>query len=65
MENSETGRFEILPHKDGSYHFRLYARNGMLLMKSQKYASLAGCLNAIESVRFHAERAVIVDKTGK
>jgi len=44
-------RYEISPDKGGKLRFNLTAKNGQVVLSSQGYASRAGCLNGIESVR--------------
>ncbi|MCA9916827.1 MAG: YegP family protein [Anaerolineales bacterium] len=44
-------KFEIYTGNDGKHYFRLTARNGQNILSSQGYASKAGCLNGVESVK--------------
>ena len=53
-------KFEMYPDKAGNYRFRLKARNGQIIAVSDSYATKAGCLNGIESVRHNAPLADII-----
>ncbi|WP_292351145.1 YegP family protein [uncultured Methanomethylovorans sp.] len=45
----------------GKYSFRLRARNGEIIATGQVYASKAGCLKGIESVKKNAPQAKVVE----
>ncbi len=53
-------KFEVYQDKAGEYRFRLKARNGEVIATSEGYASKAGCLNGVESVKKNAPDAEIV-----
>jgi len=44
-------KFEVYKDKKGEFRFRLKAKNGEIILASEGYASKAGCLNGIESVK--------------
>ncbi|TGC11324.1 YegP family protein [Methanolobus halotolerans] len=54
-------KFEVFTDKSGKYRFRLKAPNGEIIAVGQAYASKAGCMNGIESVRKNAPVADIVE----
>lgn len=45
------GEFEVKQRKNGEYHFNLKAGNGQVILTSEGYATKAGCMNGISSVR--------------
>ncbi|MBR5444686.1 MAG: YegP family protein [Clostridia bacterium] len=53
-------KFEVYADKAGEFRFRLKARNGEVIAVSEGYASKAGCLNGIESVKKNAPEAEVV-----
>ena len=55
-------KFELYYDKSGDYRFRLKARNGSIIAKSQGYTNKINCLNGIESVRKNALTDVIIDE---
>ncbi|MBN2109839.1 MAG: YegP family protein [Methanosarcinaceae archaeon] len=54
-------KFEVFMDKSGKYRFRLKASNGEIIASGQAYASKAGCMNGIESVKKNAPVADIVE----
>ncbi len=56
-------KFEMYHDKGGEFRFRLKARNGSIIAKSQGYTSKSNCQNGIESVRKNAMSDVIIDET--
>lgn len=58
------GKYKVKQAKDGKYYFILYAANGAILVKSQYYASLAGCDSGLESVKRNYDSPVI-DETNE
>ncbi len=44
-------KFELYQDKAGEFRFRLKARNGEIIGLSDAYASKAGCLSGIDSVK--------------
>ena len=48
------GKFVITLQKNGEHMFNLKASNGQVILTSQGYASKAGCVNGIESVKKNA-----------
>jgi len=48
------GKFVITLQKNGEHMFNLKASNGQVILTSEGYASKAGCLNGIESVKKNA-----------
>ena len=56
-------KFEIYTDKAGEFRFRLKATNGQIIAVSEGYKAMAGCKNAIESVKKNApEAAVMVEE---
>lgn len=52
-------KYEIFNDKNGNFYFYLKAGNGELILKSDAYATKAGCLKSIESVKTNAPIAQI------
>lgn len=50
-------KFELYEDKGGQFRFRLRARNGEIIGSSEGYATKAGCINGMESVRSNAQEA--------
>ena len=48
------GKFELYKGSDKQYRFRLKARNGEIILKSEGYTSKSSCEKGIESVKTHA-----------
>lgn len=55
-------KYEMYHDKGGDYRFRLKAKNGSIIIKSQGYTTKSNCLAGIESVRRNAMSDVIVDE---
>lgn len=55
------GKFELYEDKSGDYRFRLKAGNGEVIATGQGYASKAGALNGIDSVRRNAADAEVIE----
>ena len=55
-------KFEVYADKAGEFRFRLLARNGQNIGKSEGYKSKASCLNGIESVRKNAPTALVQEE---
>lgn len=55
-------KFIIKAQKDGKVKFNLTAKNGEIILSSQGYASMASCLNGIESVKKNAPDAETVEE---
>lgn len=53
-------KFEMYRDKSGDYRFRLRARNGLIIAKSQGYSAKTTCKNGIESVRKNAVTEEII-----
>lgn len=53
-------KFEIYQDKAGEFRFRLKAKNGQNIGKSEGYKSMASCKNGIESVGKNAPEASVV-----
>jgi uncharacterized protein YegP (UPF0339 family) len=51
-------RFELFSDKNGSFRFRLRAKNGKIIAVSQGYSTASACQNGIESVRENAKNGV-------
>ena len=49
------GKFEVYQDTKNEYRFRLKANNGQKILASEGYASKAGCMNGIESVRENSQ----------
>ena len=63
VENFETlthPKYEVYQDKAGEYRFRLKAKNGQNIGKSEGYNTKASCLNGIESVGKNAPEAEII-----
>ena len=63
VENFETlthPKYEVYQDKAGQYRFRLKAKNGQNIGKSEGYKTKASCLNGIESVGKNAPEAEII-----
>ncbi|MBA7502947.1 hypothetical protein ES706_01552 [subsurface metagenome] len=56
-------KFEVYKDEKSEYRFRLRAPNGEIIAVGEAYASKAGCMNGIESVKENAPKAKIVDLT--
>ncbi len=56
------GKFDLWVDKGGEYRFNLVASNGQVIASSQGYASKAGALNGIESVKNNAPDAPVVER---
>src|SRR4029450_2109861 len=48
------GTFEIKRAQDGQFYFNLKARNGEIILTSERYAAKASAHNGIESVKTNA-----------
>ncbi len=55
-------KYEVYQDKAGEYRFRLKARNGEPIGKSEGYKTKASCLNGIESVGKNAPEAEIIEE---
>jgi len=53
------GKYELYQDKAGDWRFRLKAGNGEVIATGQGYASKAGAMNGIDSVRRNADSEVI------
>ena len=63
VENFETlthPKYEVYQDKASEYRFRLKAKNGQNIGKSEGYKTKASCLNGIESVGKNAPEAEII-----
>lgn len=58
------GKFELYQDKGGDWRFRLKAGNGEVVATGQGYASKAGAMNGIDSVRRNAADADVVEVDG-
>lgn len=47
-------KFEIFTGKDDQFYFRLYARKGEIILRSEGYIDKSGCVNGIASVKMNA-----------
>ncbi len=57
------GKFAISKAKNGEYRFRLKARNGQNIGRSEGYKARASCLNGIDSVgRSVPDASVVVEE---
>lgn len=54
------GKFLVYVDKAGEYRFTLKASNGEAIGASEGYSSKAACLNGVESIRKHSQKAEIV-----
>ena len=48
------GTFEIYKDQRDEYRFRLKARNGEIILKSEGYTTKSNCVNGIHSVKTHS-----------
>ena len=55
-------KYEVYQDKAGEFRFRLKARNGEAIGKSEGYKSKASCLNGIDSVGRNAPEGDIVEE---
>lgn len=56
-------KFEVYQDKAGEYRFRLKARNGQNIGRSEGYKAKASCLNGIDSVgRSVPDASVVVEE---
>ena len=55
-------KFEMYQDKAGEFRFRLKARNGEPIGKSEGYKSKASCLNGIESVGKNAPEGEVIEE---
>ena len=55
-------KYEVYLDKAGEYRFRLKARNGEPIGKSEGYKSKASCLNGIESVGKNAPEGEVIEE---
>ena len=53
-------KYEVYQDKAGEYRFRLKAKNGQNIGKSEGYKTKASCLNGIESVGKNGPEAEII-----
>lgn len=49
-------KFQIFTGKDNQFYFRLYAKNGEIILGSEGYVSKSGCQNGISSVKENAPK---------
>ena len=49
-------KFQIFIGKDNQFYFRLYAKNGGIILGSEGYVSKSGCQNGISSVKENAPK---------
>ena len=49
------GKFEVYQDAKTEYRFRLKASNGQTILASEGYATKAGCMNGIQSVRENSQ----------
>ena len=65
VENFETlthPKYEVYQDKAGEFRFRLKARNGEPIGKSEGYKTKASCLNGIESVGKNAPEGEVIEE---
>ena len=55
-------KYEVYQDKAGEFRFRLKARNGEPIGKSEGYKTKASCLNGIESVGKNAPEGEVVEE---
>ena len=63
VENFKTlthPKYEVYQDKAGEFRFRLKAKNGQNIGKSEGYKTKASCLNGIESVGKNAPEAEVI-----
>ncbi|MCR4840184.1 MAG: YegP family protein [Lachnospiraceae bacterium] len=60
FETVKNPKFEVYTDKSGETRFRLKASNGQVIGTGEGYASKAGCLKGIESIKKNAADAEIV-----
>lgn len=60
FEEIKHPKFEVYTDKSGDTRFRLKATNGQIIGTGQGYASKAGCLKGIESIKKNSADASIV-----
>ena len=65
VENPETlthPKYEVYQDKSGEFRFRLKAKNGQNIGKSEGYKAKASCLNGIASVGKNAPDAPVIEE---
>jgi uncharacterized protein YegP (UPF0339 family) len=62
--STDDGRYVRETASNGKAYFKLKARNGEVIGKSQMYASTDGMENGIESCKTNAPKAAVDDQTG-
>ena len=60
FEEIKHPKFEVYADKAGDFRFRLKATNGQIIGTGQGYASKAGCLKGIESIKKNSVDAEII-----
>ena len=55
-------KYEVYQDKAGEYRFRLKARNGEPIGKSEGYKTKASCLNGIDSVGRNAPEGEVIEE---
>lgn len=55
-------KFEVYMDKAGEFRFRLKARNGENIARSEGYKAKASCMNGIDSVKRNAPDAEVVEE---
>jgi len=58
-ETATNPKFELFQDKTGHFRFRLLARNGKIIAKSEGYMTRYGCEKGIEAVRCSATDAQV------
>ena len=61
-ESRSHPKYELYQDKAGEYRFRLKARNGQNIGKSEGYKAKAGALNGIESISKNAPDAAVIEE---
>ena len=58
-------KFEIYADKSGEFRFRLKARNGEIIARSESYKAMKTCVNGVEAVKKYAAEGNIEDTTAE
>ena len=61
-QNLPNPAFELYKGKNGEFYFRLKAKNGEPILRSEGYKGKDGCKNGIASVKRNAPDALVIEE---
>ncbi len=61
-QNIPNPAFELYKGKNGEFYFRLKAKNGEPILRSEGYKGKDGCKNGIASVKRNAPDALVIEE---